>query len=250
MLFIPLERSPQHQLHKMLFFGLLLIPCTYAKVGLSLSNTKAASSFTNCGCQCSSLMFRDSKGTLQGNCNTVDSSGRYCKTIFCLFYSNRLNYYDLKVPSGAMQTLIVVPVKTQCRLKDFHTTPGPMRHVLHLFLVVTSVLRMDIERKQTLLWMFLQYLKRYQRSCQVSQWGSHLFQRFSLEQVWIQKRMLSLILTALVMLGLLSMPTEVNLTKYTIAKYESTFQERQIKVLLQQNRNKKKRLTVSTDKYR
>merc|ERR1712014_113535 len=30
---------------------------------------------TNCGCQCSSLTFRDSSGVVQGNCKTVDSTG-------------------------------------------------------------------------------------------------------------------------------------------------------------------------------
>merc|ERR1739848_385657 len=42
---------------------------------LSLESTKAASSLINCGCQCSSLTFRDSAGTVQGNCKTVDGTG-------------------------------------------------------------------------------------------------------------------------------------------------------------------------------
>ena len=42
---------------------------------LSVEKTKAASPLTNCGCQCSSLTFRDSAGVVQGNCNTVDSTG-------------------------------------------------------------------------------------------------------------------------------------------------------------------------------
>merc|ERR1712013_322865 len=37
--------------------------------------TKAASPYTNCGCQCSSLTFLDSSNIIQGNCNTVDGTG-------------------------------------------------------------------------------------------------------------------------------------------------------------------------------
>merc|ERR1712241_231372 len=42
---------------------------------LSIESTKAASSLINCGCQCSSLTFRDSAGEVQGNCKTVDGTG-------------------------------------------------------------------------------------------------------------------------------------------------------------------------------
>merc|ERR1719167_1628531 len=42
---------------------------------LSVEKTKAASPLTKCGCQCSSLTFRDSSGVVQGNCKTVDSTG-------------------------------------------------------------------------------------------------------------------------------------------------------------------------------
>ena len=42
---------------------------------LSVEKTKAASSFTNCGCQCSSLTFRDTTDAVQGNCKTVDGTG-------------------------------------------------------------------------------------------------------------------------------------------------------------------------------
>merc|ERR1712179_672812 len=42
---------------------------------LSVEKTKAASSLINCGCQCSSLTFRDSAGEVQGNCKTVDGTG-------------------------------------------------------------------------------------------------------------------------------------------------------------------------------
>merc|ERR1712224_1101562 len=42
---------------------------------LAVEKTKAASSLINCGCQCSSLTFRDSAGVEQGNCKTVDGTG-------------------------------------------------------------------------------------------------------------------------------------------------------------------------------
>ena len=48
---------------------------------LSVEKTKAASPYTNCGCQCSSLTFRDSSDTVQGNCATVDATGaQWCYT--------------------------------------------------------------------------------------------------------------------------------------------------------------------------
>merc|ERR1712025_392145 len=44
-------------------------------------NLKAASPFTNCGCQCSSLTFVDSTGHIQGNCKSVDGTGaQWCYT--------------------------------------------------------------------------------------------------------------------------------------------------------------------------
>eukprot|EP00092_Neocalanus_flemingeri_P006698 GFUD01007234.1.p1 GENE.GFUD01007234.1~~GFUD01007234.1.p1 ORF type:complete len:172 (-),score=37.72 GFUD01007234.1:75-590(-) len=41
----------------------------------SLSVEKAASPYTNLGCQCSSLTFVDSVGQIQGNCRSVDHTG-------------------------------------------------------------------------------------------------------------------------------------------------------------------------------
>ena len=41
----------------------------------SLSVEKAASPYTNIGCQCSSLTFLDSSGHIQGNCASVDHTG-------------------------------------------------------------------------------------------------------------------------------------------------------------------------------
>merc|ERR1712123_365517 len=41
----------------------------------SLAVEKAASPYTNIGCQCSSLTFVDSSGHIQGNCKSVDHTG-------------------------------------------------------------------------------------------------------------------------------------------------------------------------------
>merc|ERR1712177_133838 len=44
-------------------------------------NTKAASTRVNCGCQCSSLTFRDKYNRIQGNCKTSDNTGaQWCYT--------------------------------------------------------------------------------------------------------------------------------------------------------------------------
>merc|ERR1711999_36161 len=55
--------------------ALFLLFLTRYSFALSVESVKAASPLTNCGCQCSSLTFRDSAGQVQGNCNTVDSTG-------------------------------------------------------------------------------------------------------------------------------------------------------------------------------
>jgi len=39
------------------------------------TNNKAASTFVNCDCQCSSLTFQDKFGRTQGNCKTADNTG-------------------------------------------------------------------------------------------------------------------------------------------------------------------------------
>merc|ERR1712115_353615 len=61
---------------------------------LSVEKTKAASSLINCGCQCSSLTFRDSAGVVQGNCKTVDGTGAQ----WCYVDSSLSSCQDL-VPS-------------------------------------------------------------------------------------------------------------------------------------------------------
>merc|ERR1711942_74834 len=43
------------------------------------TNTKAASPYTNCGCQCSNLQFRDKYNKRQGNCESADHTGaKWC----------------------------------------------------------------------------------------------------------------------------------------------------------------------------
>merc|ERR1712115_108540 len=53
----------------------ILASLVLSATSLAVEKTKAASSLINCGCQCSSLTFRDSAGVVQGNCNTVDGTG-------------------------------------------------------------------------------------------------------------------------------------------------------------------------------
>merc|ERR1712038_703278 len=68
-----------------------LISCLLVIPSISLetekTNPKAASPYTNCGCQCSSLTFRDKSGRVQGNCKSADHTGaQWC-------------YVDNSVPS-------------------------------------------------------------------------------------------------------------------------------------------------------
>merc|ERR1712198_252018 len=64
---------------------LLVIPCISLET--EKTNPKAASPYTNCGCQCSSLTFRDKSGRVQGNCKSADHTGaQWC-------------YVDTSVPS-------------------------------------------------------------------------------------------------------------------------------------------------------
>merc|ERR1712088_5906 len=59
-------------------FSLLFVPTTRS-VKTSDTNTKAASPYTNCGCQCSNLQFRDKYNKRQGNCESADHTGaKWC----------------------------------------------------------------------------------------------------------------------------------------------------------------------------
>merc|ERR1719492_386727 len=58
----------------------LTIVCLAAVLSLGncanqTASEKASSPLVNCGCQCSSLTFRDAGGVVQGNCLTVDTTG-------------------------------------------------------------------------------------------------------------------------------------------------------------------------------
>merc|ERR1712061_861539 len=53
----------------------LALTATASPVEVENTETKASSPLINCGCQCSSLTFRDANGVVQGNCLTVDSTG-------------------------------------------------------------------------------------------------------------------------------------------------------------------------------
>ena len=59
---------------KMTILPVLLSSFFLATVN-SLAVEKAASPYTNIGCQCSSLTFVDSSGHIQGNCKSVDHTG-------------------------------------------------------------------------------------------------------------------------------------------------------------------------------
>jgi len=60
---------------------LLVTILSYQCVRTQTVNTKAASLEVNCGCQCSSLTFRDKYNRIQGNCKTSDNTGaQWCYT--------------------------------------------------------------------------------------------------------------------------------------------------------------------------
>merc|ERR1712177_76702 len=65
--------------YTMLLLLVTILPFTPVR-GLT-TNTKAASTRVNCGCQCSSLTFRDKYNRIQGNCKTSDNTGaQWCYT--------------------------------------------------------------------------------------------------------------------------------------------------------------------------
>merc|ERR1712152_86742 len=72
----------------------ILATLVFSASSLSIESTKAASSLINCGCQCSSITFRDSAGVEQGNCKTVDGTGAQ----WCYVDSTASSCQDL-VPS-------------------------------------------------------------------------------------------------------------------------------------------------------
>merc|ERR1711877_53320 len=79
-------KTKSKMVHKIVLIScLLVIPCISLET--EKTNPKAASPYTNCGCQCSSLTFRDKSGRVQGNCKSTDHTGaQWC-------------YVDTSVPS-------------------------------------------------------------------------------------------------------------------------------------------------------
>merc|ERR1711936_974331 len=73
----PLPSQPK-TIAKMNFLAITLLATGSSALSLT-KDLKAASPFVNLGCQCSSLTFVDSHGQVQGNCQSVDSTGaRWC----------------------------------------------------------------------------------------------------------------------------------------------------------------------------
>merc|ERR1712228_888068 len=81
-----IEKTKSKMVPKIVLISCLLV---IPSIGLETekTNPKAASPYTNCGCQCSSLTFRDKRGRVQGNCKSADHTGaQWC-------------YVDTSVPS-------------------------------------------------------------------------------------------------------------------------------------------------------
>merc|ERR1719244_527036 len=58
---------------------ILISTCLLLTVNGQTGLNKAASPYTNVGCQCSSLTYLDSAGHIQGNCRSTDHTGaRWC----------------------------------------------------------------------------------------------------------------------------------------------------------------------------
>eukprot|EP00090_Calanus_glacialis_P028059 TRINITY_DN4484_c0_g1_i7.p1 TRINITY_DN4484_c0_g1~~TRINITY_DN4484_c0_g1_i7.p1 ORF type:complete len:168 (-),score=45.70 TRINITY_DN4484_c0_g1_i7:153-656(-) len=77
-----------------MFIFLTILASMALSTTYSKTVNKASSPYTNCGCQCSSLTFRDTSGTVQGNCKTVDGTGAQ----WCYVDSSSSSCQDL-VPS-------------------------------------------------------------------------------------------------------------------------------------------------------
>merc|ERR1712038_1898949 len=67
--------TPDLMMFNFILLVTLLALATASPVEVESTETKASSPLINCGCQCSSLTFRDANGVVQGNCLTVDSTG-------------------------------------------------------------------------------------------------------------------------------------------------------------------------------
>merc|ERR1711872_223684 len=81
-----IEKTKSKMVHKIVLISCLLVIPSFS-LETEKTNPKAASPYTNCGCQCSSLTFRDKSGRVQGNCKSADHTGaQWC-------------YVDTSVPS-------------------------------------------------------------------------------------------------------------------------------------------------------
>ena len=109
----------------LLAFSLLSVPPCHPQV------SKAASLYTNCACQCSSLTFLDIQGVVQGNCNTADYNG----ALWCYVSSSSSTCQDL-VPSTRFPhnpwsyEACATPVQgsTECPTIPAHTYTPPHHH--------------------------------------------------------------------------------------------------------------------------
>merc|ERR1719431_1581016 len=58
---------------------IILLATAASSLKTTDTNTKAASPYTNCGCQCSNLQFSDKYNRKHGNCQSVDHTGaKWC----------------------------------------------------------------------------------------------------------------------------------------------------------------------------
>merc|ERR1712038_256168 len=69
-----IEKTKSKMVHKIVLISFLLVIPSIS-LETEKTNPKAASPYTNCGCQCSSLTFRDKSGRVQGNCKSADHTG-------------------------------------------------------------------------------------------------------------------------------------------------------------------------------
>merc|ERR1712079_196377 len=61
------------------YTDLVLLATAASSLKTTDTNTKAASPYTNCGCQCSNLQFTDKYNRNHGNCQSADHTGaKWC----------------------------------------------------------------------------------------------------------------------------------------------------------------------------
>merc|ERR1712119_257652 len=117
------------------FLGLLSALLGDCSEKMDSANEKAASPLINCGCQCSSLTFRDANGVVQGNCLTVDSTGAQwcyvdpayssCQDLVPSkrFPSNPWSYEACATPAQGSPLCPVAPVYPPSDNHHYHQQP-------------------------------------------------------------------------------------------------------------------------------